>query len=349
MNSGKTYQAAVIGLGFIGAGDQVSGDALGQQVANLDGTHAGALSNHPRVKLVAGSSRDLGRRERFAQRYPGVNTFEHWQDLLAAGPIDILSVATYTPQHAPMVIEAARRGVRAIYCEKPIASSPAEGDAMIAACRASGSLLVINHNRRFHPAIRALAARVAAGELGDLTSMTLAWSSGRLGNIGTHVFDAAMMVSGRKITAVSGTLDPAGKPDCRGPEFRDPGGWGVLRFEGGLHATVDGGDYSRLPITITFNGTLGRAAIGRLKIDLDFWDGRHESIDMPRGGRSCMDQAVSEIVDHLDGRATLACDPADSVLTLEAIAAFALSHERGGAFVELPLRGEDRARVVRSG
>lgn len=34
----ETYQAAVIGLGFIGAGDQESGDALGQQVSSLDGT-----------------------------------------------------------------------------------------------------------------------------------------------------------------------------------------------------------------------------------------------------------------------------------------------------------------------
>ncbi len=60
------YKAAVIGLGFIGAGDQVSGDALGQKVENLDGTHAQALAAHERVELVAGSSRDEGRRIRFA-------------------------------------------------------------------------------------------------------------------------------------------------------------------------------------------------------------------------------------------------------------------------------------------
>ena len=52
------YRAGIIGLGYIGAADQVSGDALGQQVSNLDGTHVGALSGNPRVELVAGSSRD---------------------------------------------------------------------------------------------------------------------------------------------------------------------------------------------------------------------------------------------------------------------------------------------------
>ena len=63
-----TYRAGIIGLGFIGAGDQVSGDALGQQVEDLDGTHLEALANNPQVDVVAGSSRDQGRRDRFEKR-----------------------------------------------------------------------------------------------------------------------------------------------------------------------------------------------------------------------------------------------------------------------------------------
>ena len=47
--------------------DQVSGDALGQHVDDLDGTHLVALNSHPQVEVVAGSSRDRGRRERFAR------------------------------------------------------------------------------------------------------------------------------------------------------------------------------------------------------------------------------------------------------------------------------------------
>ena len=46
-------RAAIVGLGFIGGGDQVSGDAIGgQQVSNLDGTHAGALAKNPRIQSV---------------------------------------------------------------------------------------------------------------------------------------------------------------------------------------------------------------------------------------------------------------------------------------------------------
>ena len=61
--SSRTYRAAVIGLGMIGGADQVSGDVLGQRVDSMDGTHTFAYQNHPRIDLVAGSSRDQGRRE----------------------------------------------------------------------------------------------------------------------------------------------------------------------------------------------------------------------------------------------------------------------------------------------
>ena len=91
-----TYRAAIIGLGFIGAADQTSGDALGQQVENLDGTHLGALAENPRIQLVAGSSRDQGRRSRFEERN-GVRTYADWREMIATEALDLVSVATYTP------------------------------------------------------------------------------------------------------------------------------------------------------------------------------------------------------------------------------------------------------------
>ena len=63
--SDVAYRAGIIGLGFIGGADQVSGDALGQQVENLDGAHFFAYANHSRIELAGGSCRDAGRRRRF--------------------------------------------------------------------------------------------------------------------------------------------------------------------------------------------------------------------------------------------------------------------------------------------
>src|SRR4051794_13797036 len=101
--SKQPYRAAIVGLGFIGAGDQVSGDALGQRVADLDGTHAGALLGNARIELVAGSSRDDGRRARFSER-TGRRTYADWREMLEKERLDVVSVATYAPQHAEIVI-----------------------------------------------------------------------------------------------------------------------------------------------------------------------------------------------------------------------------------------------------
>lgn len=344
----KRFRAGILGLGFIGAADQVSGDALGQRVADLDGTHLTALAGHPRIDVVAGSSRDEGRRQRFSQR-TGCQTYADWRELIDQEPLDIVSVATYAPQHAEMVTACARKGIHAIYCEKPIATLLADAEAMAAACQDAGSLLAINHNRRFNPNYRRLRDSIADGVLGTLTSLSLQWGTGRLGNVGTHLIDAALMLTGQRIRAVSGTLDLTGRPDCRGPAFRDPGGWGLLRFESGLIATVDAPDEGKTPARIIINGTLGRARTGGDDATLEFWDSRREHWPSLRGEATSMDRAAAEIVAWLDGGTAFSYEANEAVHTLEAIIAFHASHARHSAWVELPLTGDDREREVHSG
>lgn len=346
--SNATYRAGIIGLGFIGGADQVSGDALGQNVVDLDGTHFTSLSNHPRVDLVAGSSRDGGRRERFAQR-AGATTYADWNEMLTQEALDIVSVATYAPVHAAPTVACAERGVRAIYCEKPIATRLSDAERMIEACDETDALLVPNHQRRFNLNHRRLQELIAGGGLGDLTSGLLQWGSGRLGNVGTHMIDALLMLTGRKIEAVSGTLDLAGKPDCRGPAFRDPGGWGVIRLEGGVMVTIDAGDYAAVPGQITLNGTEGRAISDGSSIALEYWDDRHENWDSANDGVSGMDRAVSEIVTWLDDGTEFPYPASEALDTLEAIVGFHASHARNAAWTELPLSGSDREREVLSG
>jgi UDP-N-acetylglucosamine 3-dehydrogenase len=349
------YRAAIIGLGFIGAGDQVSGDALGQRVEDLDGTHAGALSRNSRVELIAGSSRDAGRRERFAAR-SGARTYADWREMLAAERPAIVSVATYAPTHAEITVACAQAGARAVFCEKPIATRLADAQRMAAACRPSsaapgnpGTLLAVNHNRRYAANYRRLRDLVAAGGLGELTSVNLQWGSGRLGNVGTHLIDAARMLTGREVAAVSGTLDLSARPDCRGSDFHDPGGWGLLRMDDGLIVTVDAADYAAVPATLTLNGTAGRAITGDASVRIERWDGRVEHWPAPPGDQSSMDVAIAEIVRYLDDGTPFPCSADESVRTLEAIIAFHASHDRGAAWVPLPLTGVDREREVRSG
>jgi len=344
----KLYRGAIIGLGFIGGADQVSGDVLGQRVEDLDGTHLDAMRNHPRVTLVAGSSRDAGRRERFAER-TAARTYADWRAMLEREQPEIVSVATYAPQHAEITVACAKHGVRAIYCEKPIATKLADAERMLSACESSRSLLVINHNRRFNPNYRRLCELVAAGGLGELTSASLQWGSGRLGNVGTHMFNALCLVVGQRVAAVSATLDLSRRLDCRGPQFHDPGGWGLLRLAGGLIATVDAADFGTVPASITLNGTLGRAVTGGGDVRVEFWDGRTERWPAPAGNVSSMDRAMAQIVAWLDGAAPFPDTPDDSVHTLETIVACHASHQRNAAWTSLPLAGADRDIEVRSG
>ncbi|MDP6779770.1 MAG: Gfo/Idh/MocA family oxidoreductase [Candidatus Latescibacteria bacterium] len=343
-----TYKAAIIGLGYIGGADQVSGDALGQMVADLDGTHLDALTGHPRVTLAAGSSRDAGRRSRFQAR-TGAPAYTDWREMLAKEGPDIVSVATYTPVHAEMTIACAEAGVRVIFCEKPIATRIPDAEAMVAACEAAGALLVVNHVRRFNPILRRLRALVLDDGLGNLTSASLAWGAGRLGNVGTHMIDTVRMLTGREVEAVSGTLDLSGRPDCRGQEFRDPGGWGMMRLERGLIVTVDAADHGTVPAQIAINGTRGRATTNRDEVTIEYADGRHEHWPRPEGAPSSMDVAVGEIVDWLDGGGPFSCAATESVRTLEAIVAFHASHRRNAAWSDLPLAGDDREIEVLSG
>lgn len=342
------YRAAVIGLGMIGGADQVSGDALGQRVENMDGTHAVAYQNHARIDLVAGASRDEGRRTRFEQR-TGAKTYADWREMIATESLDFVSVATYTPVHAEITVACAEQNIPVIYCEKPVATLLSDAEQMLDVCAQKNALLVFNHQRRFHLNYRKLQAFIQDGGLGDLVSGSMQWPSGRLGNVGTHGIDALLMLTGREVEAVSASLDLSGRPDCRGADFQDPGGWGTLRMSGDLMVMVDAPDYSKVPARTEINGSEGRAVVRGKDVVLEFWDGRTEHWPAEDEGISSMDRAVSEMVDWLDQKTPFLYRPEDAVHTLETIVAFHASHKKQAQWVDLPLVGEDRNIEVLSG
>lgn len=84
-------------------------------------------------------------------------------------------------------------------------------------------------------------------------------------------------------------------------------------------------------------------------VTLEYSDGRRDH--WPNVGRdpSSMDQAVAQIVSYLDRKAPFSYAAQDAVDTLEAILGFHASHQRQGAWITLPLTGEDRVREMQSG
>ena len=337
-----TFRAAVIGLGFIGAADQVSGDAIGQQVRNLDGTHAQALQAHPQVELVAGSSRDAGRRARFEQRTGCASTYADWREMLAAEQLDIVSVATNSPYHAEIAIACAEAGVRLVLCEKPIATRLSDADRAIEACKQHGAVLAINHTRRWNPMWIAARDELASGAIGDIEHLTAHWTSGRLGNIGTHVFDACRMLLGTDPVAVSGRLDPTVLPDCRGPQFRDPGGWGIVEFSEGVKAYVHAAAEATAPIRVCIVGSEGQITVRRDEAWIELWSGERRDIPVRPDRPASLELAVGDIVDCLSHGTQPACTGEDGRAALEVTIGFHVSDRLNGAWVPLPVTGDDR-------
>jgi predicted dehydrogenase len=261
-----------------------------------------------------------------------------------------VSVATYSPTHAEISIGCAQKGIPVIYCEKPVATKLPDAEKMLAAAKSGKSLLVFNHQRRTDPNHRRLAQAIAEGQLGDLVSAMVQWSTGRLGNVGTHVIDALVMLTKRRIQGVSATLDLSGRPDCRGSEFHDPGAFGTLKLEGGMLAVVHAPDYAKIPgFYSEIYGNKGRAIIKGLAVTLEAADGRTENWAAPTDGVTSMDRALSEIIDHLDGKNPFPLNPEESVHVFEAIVGFHASHARNGAWTNIPLTGKDREIEVKTG
>ena len=337
-----TLKAAIIGLGFIGAGDQVSGDAIGQQVADLDGVHSHALAAHGQVELVAGSSRDEGRRRRFEQRTGVSQTYADWREMLAGQALDIVSVATNTPYHAEITIACAEAGVRAVFCDKPIATSLSDADRAISVCREHGTLLAINHQRRWNPRWRAARDEISRGTIGTVAHAVAHWPRGRIGNVGTHIFDALRMLLGLEAQAVSGTLDHQPYQDCRGERYDDPGGWGVIAFADGVKAFINAPHGPALPSTVRVVGSLGQLAVHEGVVDVELWDGSKRTVTGPDDTPDSMVRAVEDIVNCLRRGGCPADSGVDGLAALEIIIGFHVSDRLRGQWVSLPIMGADR-------
>ncbi|MEU6737995.1 Gfo/Idh/MocA family protein [Streptosporangium sandarakinum] len=149
-----------------------------------------------------------------------------WRDLVARDDVQVVDICTPGDSHAEIAIAALEAGKHVI-CEKPLANTVAEAEAMTEAAKraaARGVHAMVAFNYRRVPAV-ALARRwVAEGRLGELRHVRaqylqdwivdpdfpLVWrlqrdraGSGALGDIGAHIIDTAQFVTGRRLTGVS--------------------------------------------------------------------------------------------------------------------------------------------------
>jgi predicted dehydrogenase len=73
-------------------------------------------------------------------------------DLLADPAVDLVAICSPPGEHSRQILAALAAGKRAIFCEKPLATSREEADRVVSACRAAGATLLVGTNHLFDPA-----------------------------------------------------------------------------------------------------------------------------------------------------------------------------------------------------
>ena len=191
-------------------------------------SHVGSPRVRARMRVLAG--RDLDRTAAAARRLGWSEATDDWRRVLERDDVHVVDVLTPGDSHEEIAVAALEAG-KHVLCEKPLASSVAAAERMAAAARAAsarGVRSMVAFNYRQVPALALARQLVAAGRLGTVRqvravylqdfivdeSFPLTWrlqadraGSGALGDIGSHIVDAAQFVTGQLLTQVSGTTE----------------------------------------------------------------------------------------------------------------------------------------------
>jgi len=120
------------------------------------------------VEVAGVADEDSTRGHAFAERF-GIRMFDSAEALLAEG-LDGVIICSANRHHRSWT-ELAARHTRHILCEKPIATTLADAEAMIAACAHTGAKLQIAFPVRFAPPVIRLRALLQSGALGQIYSL----------------------------------------------------------------------------------------------------------------------------------------------------------------------------------
>ncbi len=124
----------------------------------------------PDARLTAVASRDLDRARAFAVTFGADQTFDHVDDLLDNGEVDIVYVATPHTSHLANTVKCLTAGV-AVLCEKPAGMNRDEVKQMVDLSQARGTFFMEALWTRFLPSMQKVLEIVASGEMGEVENV----------------------------------------------------------------------------------------------------------------------------------------------------------------------------------
>ncbi|MFI6863632.1 Gfo/Idh/MocA family protein [Streptomyces sp. NPDC050421] len=215
MASAPTLGVGMVGYAFMGAAHSQGWRTAG---------HVFELPMRPVLAAICG--RDRTAVDAAADRHGWAAAETDWRALVARDDVQLVDICTPGDSHAEIAIAALEAG-KHVLCEKPLANTVAEAEAMTeAAARAAarGQVAMVGFNYRKVPAITYARTLIAEGRLGTLRHVRatylqdwlvdpaspLTWrlkkeqaGSGALGDLGAHIVDLAQYLTGELLVGVS--------------------------------------------------------------------------------------------------------------------------------------------------
>jgi len=196
------------------------------------------------LELVAGADLLPEKRQAFGEKWGVQALYEDYLEMIAQEEPDLVAICTRGELHAEMTIKTAEAGVPMIYCEKAMACSMAEADAVLEACQRNHVAFNTGVLRRFDSRYHQARRLIEQGEIGEpKAAVHYAASSLLHGHI--HSLDTLMFLLGDpRAVSVWGELRPRETVIENNRLNHDPTAIYHVEFEGGLEGyTIPAGHW----------------------------------------------------------------------------------------------------------
>ncbi|MBC7805434.1 MAG: Gfo/Idh/MocA family oxidoreductase, partial [Akkermansiaceae bacterium] len=200
--------------------------------------HLPILSKLTGVRVVALADADEINRTRAAVLFPEAATYADFSEAIRDASVDAVIIALPTGLHARAACAAFAAG-KHVYLEKPLATSPQEGQQVLESWHnASDCIGMIGFNYRFNPLLAEAREVLQRGGIGRLTAIrsvfatpmretapgwkkTRSSGGGALLDLASHHFDLLRFLSGREIEEISaGVSSRHGDADSASVQLR---------------------------------------------------------------------------------------------------------------------------------
>lgn len=323
-------RTGIIGLGRMGQRHLTIARQLNMQIAGLADISPEAIE--AAVSMCPGDA---------------PSTFANAEAMIDALELDALIIATTAPFHAAPVIRAARKGVKYILCEKPMAISIAECEAMIAACKENGTVLGVNHQMRFMEQYTKVRELIGAPELGELSSIVVSGSNFGLAMNASHYFEMFRYLTGQPVVEISAWLEDERIENPRGPQFLDASGRLLARNAAGHGLYIDFSVHSGWGLRVCYICRNGQIQVDEISGRLEIWAREEQYRELPTSRYGMPASYAKKTIEAADSIApTRAVWEAmiagadyptgeDGLHSLRCMVSAHLSHEKNGARVAL--------------